>query len=374
MTQPASHPSDNLPAQPRGAAQARSAGQITSPLGSVLATYGEAWNFAVSVAQAQTLPTALRGNVPDIFMNITYGAELGLSPMQSFRAINVVEGSPSLSGDYLIARIRQFGHTFEIVESDGQKCTTRITRGDNGQAQEWTYTLDDAVAAGLCTIENGKARARSYKGKALPWETATRKMLLWRSTSNNADSICPEVAFGMIVDDPANAEVDLSQPPTGDLAAAVAERERAEKPPEQPETREPEVTDAEFVDQLTEERPAGGPPSAEQLADLEREHAPGPDLDRPADAGEPAAPGPDDPEPDRDPADQCPGCGAWPEEEHSGECPENGGPVAAGDPTGSTPESPATLWPEPKRAPQSDPDPAAKAPTARQVRGRGKRS
>lgn len=363
-------------ARPRGAEAARSASQIKAPLGSALQTYSDAWDFAVAVAQAETLPDALRGKVPDIFLNVTYGAELGLSPMQSFRAINVIKGTPSLSGDYLITRVRQYGHKFEIVSSSRSECTTRITRGDTGQAQEWTYTIEEAANAGLCSItDDGTVRARSRSGERLPWETATRKMLLWRSTSNNVDSICPEVAFGYQLADGSDlaAEADTAPPATPPAAANLAEAASARETKAADakriadglvaDVREQEITDAEVVETPEAPPPAQEetPPSAEELAEIDAEHTPG------AEAPEPEP----EPETTAQPEEQCPGCGAY-GDAHADDCPTL--EIGPADPRDldefdrgpAEPEEPQEpLWPEVKGPP---PEPEPEQPP----RGRGK--
>lgn len=266
---------------------------VAVPLGEVIRDYDQAMALAVALGPSNVVPKALRHRPADIFLNLMYSAELDLTPVQGFRAINIIDGTPTLSVDYLIVRVRQAGHKFEITEWTSEKCTTKVTRGDNGQSQEFTFTLEDAVIGGMCSIDEktGRPRARSRDGgKPLPWEQSPRKMLMWRAASNNIDSICPEVSFGFAVNDGTDlAPDDTPVPPAPpqdlptSLAEAVEEREAraAEQAAAQNAAAEAEVTDAEVVEEETPADDGSGPPTVQELADLAREHALGPDLDPP---------------------------------------------------------------------------------------------
>ena len=62
--------------------------------------------------------------------------------------------------------------------------TVRGTRGDTGLGGHVTYTIEDAIQAGLIgRDEDGELRARSQRGKPKPWELHTKDMLYWRATS-----------------------------------------------------------------------------------------------------------------------------------------------------------------------------------------------
>lgn len=117
--------------------------------------------------------------------------DLGLTATLAIWKIGVIEGTPTLAAELQRMLVRRDGHDLKInVRKDD--------RGDPVEAEvlinrkEWanddwrgaTFDLADAVRMELCKVtEDGKVRARSKYGKALPWETATEDMLVARATS-----------------------------------------------------------------------------------------------------------------------------------------------------------------------------------------------
>lgn len=170
-------------------------------LGAPILDMDEAYRLAKNLAIASLMPDALRGKASDVFALLLYGQDLGLSPMQAIQGIYVVKGKPQLSGTTWIALARKAGHRVRIIESTDKQCTVEIVRVDDpGSPHRETFTLQDAVRAGLCHIKEGKAFARSSKGEPLPWESYTRTMLRNRAISNCAKFACPEVALGFGVE------------------------------------------------------------------------------------------------------------------------------------------------------------------------------
>lgn len=180
-------------------------------------SFDEVFRLAKNLALAGLMPSDLRGKPPDVTAIILYGQDLGLSPMQAIQGIYVVEGRPSLSAQLWLALVRRAGHrvSFPCAQCgldedqhnpDGdhryekdhtdRRCTVRITRGDTGESNPVTYTFQQAVDAGLVALKDGKAFARSERGKPLPWELHTRAMLLARAVSENCRFIAPEIALG----------------------------------------------------------------------------------------------------------------------------------------------------------------------------------
>ena len=192
----------------------------------------EAYRLSKALALSSLLPDALRGKPSDVLVTILYGQELGLAPMQAIRGINVVKGRPQMSGQLWIAKVRQAGHRLTVTEHTDESCTVTIRRGDTGEEHAETFKLADAVASKLVAIKDGKPFARSSRGEALPWETFTKRLLLWRCVTNAATIICPEVALGFGV---TGDEAIPSEPEPPSLAKVAAERtDRTAEPPSPP--------------------------------------------------------------------------------------------------------------------------------------------
>lgn len=198
----------------------------------------EAYRLSQALALASVVPDSLKGKPSDVLAIMLYGQELGLAPMQSVQSIYVVRGKPQLSADLWTALARRAGHKVRWGECDDKSATVTIVRDDD---QDFpltiTFTLDDAVKAGLCEIKDGKVWARSQSGKPTPWETYTARMLRNRAISFAGKSQCPEVALGFAIE----GDMDYVAPEALDPADVVPpqmhsdiqEAEIVEKPQEQ---------------------------------------------------------------------------------------------------------------------------------------------
>jgi hypothetical protein len=100
------------------------------------------------------------------------GRELGLGPMASLRGIDMIEGSPHLSGETIMALVRRAGHRIRIVHMNPQGATVIGERLENGQVVEsceFSFLEEDARAAGLL----GKNNWKSYAAVMMAWRAIT---------------------------------------------------------------------------------------------------------------------------------------------------------------------------------------------------------
>jgi hypothetical protein len=137
-------------------------------------------------------------------------------------------------------------HPFEPDWTD-ERCTVVAVRRDTGETAVVTWTLQDAVRAGLLRpgrgADEGKLVARSDKNEVLPWEAYTRDMLYNRAADRASKQIAPEVAYGLYTaeeietmpsDDepPTRVEATVGQPAAApspeDMQAAAADAARLE--------------------------------------------------------------------------------------------------------------------------------------------------
>lgn len=159
--------------------------------------FDEYMQLASAISRTAMVPSALRNKPDEVLAVVMYGAELGIGPMQALQQINFIEGKPSMAPELMRALIRQAGHKLSIKQSK-TVCVIVGERGDTGEIGETEFTLEDAVDAGLCSVDGaGKVRARSAQGKILPWEKYTRDMLLARATSRIARMMFSDVIAGM---------------------------------------------------------------------------------------------------------------------------------------------------------------------------------
>jgi hypothetical protein len=182
-----------------GTAVAKQQTQVA--LGSPIGDLDQAYRLSQALALASIVPDALRGKPGNVLAIILYGQDLGMSPMQAIQGIYVVKGKPQLAGTTWLALARQAGHKIRFIEDADDRCTVEITRKDDPKhPHRETFTLQDAIAANLVSLKDGKPYARSQKGDPLPWELYTRTMIRNRAISNGAKAACPEVALGFAIE------------------------------------------------------------------------------------------------------------------------------------------------------------------------------
>lgn len=238
---------------------------VRVPLGRPLEDMDQAWRLAVTFANADIVPGDLKNKPANVFLVMLYGQRLGLPPEISINTISVVKNKPRMSGQLLLAKVREAGHRAfvpckecgqpkvdhntsdlghrYIADHDDQHCTFTIVRSD-GEEHTETFTLNDAVTAKLVQIKDGKPWARSAKGEPLPWENYPKRMLQWRAVGACVDVICPEVRMGFAVEGELD-ELPQDTPTLGQVAA-----ERMDKAAEQPAPEPAVDEDAELRAQI----------------------------------------------------------------------------------------------------------------------------
>lgn len=195
-------------------------------------TLRERMAYARSLASSALIPKAFRSGrggddgfretTANVLLAVELGNTLGLSPLQALCQVNVVEGKPGLGAEGQLAQVLKAGHDMYVDEerSDRTKATVVAQRTGSDRVHTITYTLDDAVAAGLVRIVDGKPYARSQSGKALPWETSTPDMLVWRAVTRACKRVFPDVTGGLaVVED----EPGTQYAPTGGATTTAAQ-------------------------------------------------------------------------------------------------------------------------------------------------------
>ena len=97
-------------------------------------TVGEQKDIANLYAQSTLVPEAYRNKPADIFVAVTLGQSVGISPIQSLSEINVIKGKPTMSASLIAAQVRKAGHKLriEVDETPGKESATcTIIRRDD---------------------------------------------------------------------------------------------------------------------------------------------------------------------------------------------------------------------------------------------------
>jgi hypothetical protein len=166
---------------------------------------------------------------------ILKGRELGLPVMQSFEAIDNIQGKPTLKPQAMLALIHASPYCAGVtVEAGDNGCTVTMRRRNAEGVIEHseTFTKQDADRLGLSTKDNYKKQPRT--------------MYKWRAVAACARVIFPDVIQNMLTPEEALAEVhadvvDVESRPTGSKADRLAGKLKAqaepvdEFPPDPPE-------------------------------------------------------------------------------------------------------------------------------------------
>lgn len=143
-----------------------------------LRTIDDMFRVAEAVVQAGLAPKGM-DSPQKVFIAIQWGAELGLTPMQSIQALPIVNGRPVMEVQVGIALVLSSGlltDRHERFEGEGlqRRCVVALVR-KGGMAIERTFSVEDARRAGLDQKPNWKgfpdrmlyARAMGYAMKDL---------------------------------------------------------------------------------------------------------------------------------------------------------------------------------------------------------------
>lgn len=90
------------------------------------------------------------GGYDAILCYMLYGKEYGIGPIASISgALRVVQGNVEIAPRTMHAMIRNAGHIIETVEITDKKCVIKGTRRDTGKSETVSFSIDDAVKAGI---------------------------------------------------------------------------------------------------------------------------------------------------------------------------------------------------------------------------------
>lgn len=158
--------------------------------------------YANELANSGLLPAAFRRNPANVLFAVEYGDMLGLAPMAAITGIHVIEGKPSASAGLISALVRRAGHKLRVT-GDSNSATCQIIRCDDPDYTfEVTWTLRKNGDGHPSAEEAGLLR----KGT---WTNYPASMLKSRAITQCARDACEEALFGLhYTPEELGAEVD----------------------------------------------------------------------------------------------------------------------------------------------------------------------
>lgn len=192
-------------------------------------TMEEAVALAARVAASNVCPQRYRGNPEDVFVAAAFGAEIGLSFMQSLQGVAVINGVPAIYGDHALGVVRASGLCLYVEEwidsTDADNLVAHCKTHRRGEPNPVvrTFSEDDAEDAGLLS-------------KSGPWQTHRKRMLQMRARGFCLRDTYADVLRGLHLieelqdEDLVGGDAPLQQRPAAERAARAELRAEAEIP------------------------------------------------------------------------------------------------------------------------------------------------
>lgn len=152
----------------------------------------EGFQLAIKSAHANgILPQGIK-NAEQAIVIAQKGRELGLDPLYSLSVIHMINGSPALEGEVMLALVlkRYPKASIEWLEVSNKKASVRMARED-GQPSTFTFTIEEANQAGLTNKD--------------VWKKYTADMLSWRAVARAVRRLFPECIMGCLTPDEARS-------------------------------------------------------------------------------------------------------------------------------------------------------------------------
>ena len=114
-------------------------------------------------------------NPSGCFVKMMLGDELGLKPIQAMMNIDIIDGTPAMSAQLMLAKFNAAGGTMEIKQRDELGCVLNLTY--EGQTIESSFILEDVNRAKLQSKDNHAKYPRA--------------MMFWRAVSDGIKVVAP---------------------------------------------------------------------------------------------------------------------------------------------------------------------------------------
>lgn len=127
------------------------------------------------------------------------GREMGFEPLYALSVIYLVKGKPAIEGEAMLGLVlKRYPETHVAwIENTHEKATLELGRQGSTKFSRFTFTVQDALRAGLITKINADGTVVASPGKTV-WSQYTRKMLCWRAVSEGVTLLFPECIQGVL--------------------------------------------------------------------------------------------------------------------------------------------------------------------------------
>lgn len=177
-----------------------------------LGIFGTSDNFTMATQMAKALasstivPKEYQGNVANGLIAIEIAQRLQTSPLMVMQNLNVIQGRPSWSAQFLIAMVNGSGKYDMELQFDEKQDKD----GKPYSCQCWTEKNGRKVTG--ITVDMNMAAAEGWLQKnGSKWKTMPQVMLRYRAASFFARMNCPELTLGYYTKDEAYEIADYQE-------------------------------------------------------------------------------------------------------------------------------------------------------------------
>jgi len=153
------------------------------------AAFEHLWRVAKAFSMSGMVPPHFQGKPESCMVALMYAEQLGEHPMVMFQETGVINGRPSTSARFAIARANKSGLLQGVItwtekgQGDALEVTASATLRETGEVIQATVSMKEAAADGW---------TRNNKYKSIPGQ-----MLRWRAATRLINLYMPEVLFGL---------------------------------------------------------------------------------------------------------------------------------------------------------------------------------
>jgi hypothetical protein len=155
-----------------------------------------AHHLGSALAKTGMVPDIYRDKADDATAAILFGAELGLSAIQSLQNIFIVRGKPAVYSRTMVAQVIAAGHFVYEESAAPESVTWKGRRADSGVEFTSTWTIDRAKAAGFTSNKL--------------YQSMPTEMLRAKAQAEVCRTMAPDVLLGMAH---SREELELSDSP-----------------------------------------------------------------------------------------------------------------------------------------------------------------
>ncbi len=157
--------------------------QAVERLGEWATAAGAAYEVACRLVDTSFVPAAFKNKPYEATAAILSGSEVGLSPMASLRAFDIIQGTAAPRAITLRAIVQSQGHEVWVKESTASRAIVCGRRRGSNVTETSTWTLDRARDLSLLSKSN--------------WKQQPQAMLVARATSEACRLVAADAILGI---------------------------------------------------------------------------------------------------------------------------------------------------------------------------------